>query len=252
MATWIFLRGLTRDSRHWGDFIDAFKNAFPDHPIVTLDLAGNGHLHQRSSRTRVPDMVRDCRVQLESRGIAPPYHVLALSLGAMVALAWALAYPREIAAQVLINTSFRPFNPFYERLRPANYGRFLQLLLSNAGACEWERAILQMTSNRRDTSVLPLWISWRLANPVTPRNALRQLSAAAQFEAPSDAPLVPTLLLASANDQLVSVRCSRVLARQWVCPLVEHPSAGHDVALDDGKWVTDQVRAWLLKLDIPY
>ncbi len=252
MATWIFLRGLTRDSRHWGDFIDEFKNAFPDHPIVTLDLAGNGHLHQRSSRTRVPDMVRDCRVQLESRGIAPPYHLLALSLGAMVALAWALAYPREIAAQVLINTSFRPFSPFYERLRPANYGKFLQLLLSNAGACEWERAILQMTSNRRDTSVLPLWISWRLANPVTPRNALRQLSAAAQFEAPSDAPLVPTLLLASANDQLVSVRCSRVLARQWVCPLVEHPSAGHDVALDDGKWVTDQVRAWLLKLDIPY
>lgn len=252
MATWIFLRGLTRDGRHWGDFIGEFKNAFPDHPIVTLDLAGNGHLHQRSSRTRVPDMVRDCRVQLESRGIAPPYHLLALSLGAMVALAWALAYPREIAAQVLINTSFRPFSPFYERLRPANYGKFLQLLLSNAGACEWERAILQMTSNRRDTSVLPLWISWRLANPVTPRNALRQLSAAAQFEAPSDAPLVPTLLLASANDQLVSVRCSRELARQWLCPLVEHPSAGHDVALDDGKWVTDQVRAWLLKLDIPY
>lgn len=250
MGTWIFLRGLTRDSRHWGDFIDDFKNAFPDHPIVTLDLAGNGYLHQRPSRTRVQDMVRDCRVQLESRGIEPPYHILALSLGAMVALAWALAYPREIAAQIFINTSFRPFSAFYERLRPGNYGRLLRLLLSGAEAHEWERAVLQMTSNRRDTSLLPLWISWHRANPVSPRNALRQLSAAAQFEAPPEAPSIPTLLLASANDQLVSVRCSRVLARQWLCPLIEHPSAGHDIALDDGKWVTAQVKTWLLKLGV--
>jgi pimeloyl-ACP methyl ester carboxylesterase len=55
----------------------------------------------------------------------------------------------------------------------------------------------------------------------------------------------PTLLLASEQDQLVNVQCSRTLARHWGCSLQLHPRAGHDLPLDDAAWVADQVRQWL-------
>jgi pimeloyl-ACP methyl ester carboxylesterase len=246
MRSWIFLRGLTREARHWGDFVDQFQQAWPDQTVVTLDLAGNGQLNQRTSACRVEDMVADCRQQLALRHIEPPHHLLAMSLGAMVAVAWAQLHPQEIAAQVLINTSMRPFSPFYQRLLPTSYFPLLRLILSGAAPPAWERAILQMTSNRGDESVLPHWVILRRANPVARRNALRQLLAAARFHAPDKPPATPTLLLASAQDRLVSVACSRAFARHWQCALRTHPDAGHDIPLDDGPWVARRVREWFL------
>lgn len=248
MMTWILLRGLTRESRHWGGFVDCLDQALPGHQLVALDLAGNGLLNRQASPSRVSEMVENCRAQLAQRHIDPPYHVLAMSLGAMVAVAWAQAYPQEVAAQVLINTSMRPFNPFYQRLQPANYGVLLKLALFGADPEQWERAVLRMTSNRSDASVLPLWLALRRAYPVSYRNAIRQLLAAARFHVPPGPVPAPTLLLASEHDQLVSVECARSMARHWHCTLRIHPEAGHDLPLDDGQWVTHQVREWVLAL----
>ena len=239
------MRGLTRESSHWGGFVAQFQQAFPDQPVVLVDLAGNGLQNHRSSASRVEDMVEDCRAQLAQRNIAPPYQVLAMSLGAMVAVAWAQRHPQELLAQVLINTSLRPFSPFYQRLQPANYAKLLRLMLTQATPEAWEYAILRMTSNTADTTVLPNWLQLRQQNPVTRANALRQLLAAARFHAPAGKPSVPTLLLASAQDHLVSAACSQALAHHWACPLQLHPSAGHDLPLDDGPWVAARVRQWL-------
>ncbi|MDD2845435.1 MAG: alpha/beta hydrolase [Rhodoferax sp.] len=246
MATWIFLRGLTRESRHWGAFVDQFQQALPHQIVVTLDLAGNGRLNQQRSASRVEDMVADCRLQLALRHVAPPYHLLAMSLGAMVAVAWAQSHPEDVAAQVLINTSLRPFSPFYQRLRPANYALLLRLLLPGAAPQDRERAILQMTSGGGHEAVLPGWLALRHTHPVSRLNALRQLLAAARYAAPVHPPRTPTLLLGSAQDQLVSVQCTLALARQWACDSRIHPEAGHDMALDAGPWVARQVREWLL------
>jgi pimeloyl-ACP methyl ester carboxylesterase len=246
--TWIFLRGLTRESGHWGRFVDQFAHALPGSRVVALDLPGNGPLNRQRSPLRVQGMLAHCRAELARRNVAPPYHVLAMSLGAMVAVAWAARYPQEVAANVLINTSMRPFSPFYQRLAPANYGVLLQLVLMGAEPEVWERTILRLTSNRGDKAVLPLWLALRRASPVSRANALRQLIAAAGFRASSAKPLTPTLVLASEQDHLVSVECSKALARHWQCALRLHPSAGHDLPLDDGLWVAVQVREWLLEL----
>lgn len=249
MKTWIFLRGLTRESRHWGDFVGQFQLAQPDCQIIALDLPGNGRLNQQHSPLSVQDMVAHCRGQLALRNIKPPYHVLAMSLGAMVAAAWADSHPQEVAANVLINTSMRPFNPFYQRLRPANYGVLLKLTLLGATPEAWEHAILRLTSNRASDDILPLWLALRQECPVSHANALGQLVAAARFRAPSVKPVAPTLLLASEQDHLVSVNCSEALAKHWQCDLRVHSSAGHDLPLDDGPWVAAQVSEWLMNLD---
>jgi len=245
MTTWVLLRGLTRESGHWGAFGEQFQTALPASEVVALNLPGNGALFAQRSPMRVRDMVEHCRAQLASRDLAAPYHLLAMSLGAMVAVAWTDRYPQEVAAQVLINTSMRPFSPFYQRLRPANYGVLLKLALSGATPEEWERTVLRLTSNHAHPGVLSTWLAVRQAHPVTRINALRQLLAAARFAAPMATPAAPTLVLASANDQLVNAECSRALARHWHCAIRQHPTAGHDLPLDDAPWVAAQVIEFL-------
>jgi len=242
--TWVFLRGLARESRHWGSFLAAFKKALPDSQVITLDLPGNGQLNQQPSPLNIQDMVAHCRADLALQDIKPPYQLLAMSMGGMVAVAWSQTYPQEIAAQVLINTSMRPFSPFYQRLRQQNYLQLLKLLLGRASPETWERTILEITSNRSIDDVLPVWLALRQTHPVASANVLRQLIAAARFSAGQQAPSAPTLILASLQDRLVAVACSQNLAQRWVFPLRLHPSAGHDLTLDDGPWVALQVSHW--------
>lgn len=180
---WILLRGLTRESGHWGPFLTQFGQAIPNRQVIALDLPGNGELNQLRSPLRVSDMVANCRAQLLARGVAPPYALLTMSLGAMVALDWAQAQPVEVTAQVLINTSMRPLHAFYQRLQPANYGTLLKLMLPGTSAESWEQAILRMTSHHAPAGTLAHWLVLRQAHPVS-----RKI-AAARFCAPPAPPL---------------------------------------------------------------
>src|SRR5882757_10717260 len=102
MSTWILLRGLTRESRHWGNFIDVFKEQVAATQLISLDFPGNGRLHHVSSPCSIGAMVEFCRSELRAQNIPPPYHLLALSLGGMVAVEWAAHQPQEVTAAVLI------------------------------------------------------------------------------------------------------------------------------------------------------
>jgi pimeloyl-ACP methyl ester carboxylesterase len=244
MATWILLRGLTRESGHWGAFPAQLAARLPQARILALDLPGNGALHREASPWRVADMVAAGRAQLQAQGIDGPVHLLAMSLGAMVALAWADAHPAEVAGGVLINSSFAGLSPFYRRLRPASYPALLGVL-ARGDARAREAAILRLTSQRADPAVLDAWVALRQCHPVAPRNALRQLAAAARFRLPRQRPAVPLLLLSGARDALVDPRCSADLASRWQLPHAQHPGAGHDLPLDDGTWTAERIGAWL-------
>ncbi|MHA4868191.1 alpha/beta fold hydrolase [Duganella sp. PWIR1] len=248
MSHWILLRGLMREQRHWGRFPGDLADALMDAVIITPDLPGNGQHHTLRSATTVAQMVEFCRQELRARGVPAPYSVLALSLGGMVAVEWASRYPQEIERCVLINTSMRPYSRFHQRLRWQNYAAILRQVL-NGGVENQERLILRLTSRAGDDgereSVLARWLRYQRECPVTRANALRQLWSAARFRAPAQRPAVPTLVLSSAGDQLVDPRCSANLARTWQAPHALHPSAGHDLPLDDGPWVAAQVAKWL-------
>ena len=246
MSTWILLRGLTREAAHWGRFTAEFKLALPHARLHTLDLPGNGAHHRQTSPLSVAGMVAACRDERARRGIQTPVYLLAMSLGAMVAAEWARVAPDELAGCVLINTSMRPFSPLPQRLRPGNHPALLRLTLGRGTAEAIEQTVLQLTSNQPDQlqEVIPDWAAVRRHRPVSAGNAVRQLLAAARYRAPRQAPGVPLLLLSSEHDQLVDSRCSQAIADAWHCPLVTHPAAGHDLPLDDPRWVADQVRRW--------
>lgn len=248
MSTWILLRGLTREQGHWGAFVPQLRDALPPgSTVLTPDLPGNGELHQQTSPTRVEDMVEACRHHLQAQGHRPPYSVVAMSLGAMVTVAWARAYPGELTRCALINTSLRPFSPFWHRLRPHNYPTILRLLLSQASGRDWEQAIMAMTTQHpaQPEAMLQAWLALRERHPVSTANGLRQLWAATRYRAPAQKPAVPLLILNSLGDQLVNPACSAELARRWQLPLLRHPTAGHDLPQDAGPWVLAQIQHWL-------
>lgn len=246
-TTWVLLRGLTREAGHWGDFLHLLQAQCPQDRVLAIDLPGNGRLHAEQSPTRIEATVQHCRAQLRAQGLTGPVHLLAMSMGAMVAVEWAVQCPDELAGCVLINTSLRPFSPWFHRLRPANYAALLGLALWPQPDRNRERTVLRLTSRHHvgDDTVIDAWTALRRAHPVSATNAPRQLLAAARYRAPALAPKVAMLVLASARDGLVDMSCSQRLAAQWRIEIHTHPTAGHDLPLDDGAWVVARVREWV-------
>lgn len=243
MSAWILLRGWTREAAHWGAFPAILADTLEAQEVVALDLPGTGALVSRASPWTVQAIMERCRDVLAIRGAPHPVNLLGLSLGAMTAIAWCDVHPRDVGRCVLVNPSARPFSPFYRRLRPATYPAILRALLASDPRRR-EAAVLALTSASRGVAALDTWIGIANERPVSRANALRQLVAAARFRCPPVA-RVPTLVLASGADRLVDPECSRALARRWGVPCEVHPSAGHDLPLDDGAWLAQRVRDWL-------
>ncbi|MBV8605112.1 MAG: alpha/beta hydrolase [Pelomonas sp.] len=252
--TWVLLRGLSRESGHWGSFPRVLETVLGGAEngarLVMLDLPGNGSLYRETSPTQVPELVARCRAELARQGVVGPVHLLAMSLGAMVAADWSRRFPKEVAGAVLINTSLRPFSPFYRRLRPMNYLTLMLLSLSRLGTRQRESKVLAMTTRLLPDpdAVLDAWVALQLRHPVRVLNIVRQLLAALRYRASAARPEVPMLLLCSQADGLVDWRCSQAISRAWGAPLRLHTKAGHDLPLDDGPWVARAVAEWLRAL----
>lgn len=245
MSTWILLRGLTRESRHWGEFTQKLRAQLPEAQVVAIDFPGNGRFHHLRSPTTVEEMMEFCRAELRKQDIASPYYLIAISLGGMVAAAWAARHPDEVRACVLINTSMRAFSSFKQRLRPRHYRTLLRLMFKRLTAEQIETEVLRMTTNHSASAErLEQWTRYRHEYPVSRRNALRQLLAAGRYRAPPRKLACPVLLLASTQDGMVDPQCSRQLAAAWQAQLVEHPTAGHDLTVDDDLWVAQKIGDW--------
>lgn len=248
MTTWVLLRGLMRESRHWGDFPRQLRRHLSDDDdIVCVDFPGNGKLNHQESLASVPEMAEYCRQDLIVRGHTGPYHVIAISLGGMVAIAWAESKAEEIKSMTLINTSLASFNPFYHRLRPHNYLSLLRALLFGKRR-KREAFILKLTSNLTTpsaaTAIIDEWVHYAREYPITRANIARQLRAASRFRASVQVPQTKVLILAALNDRLVSVRCSQAIAAEWKVELQLNEQAGHDLPLDAGDWVIEKIQAW--------
>ena len=244
--TWILLRGLSREARHWGRFAADFAAGVAPCKVSALDLPGNGEFYAQTSPTSVAAMVEFARAQLQVKGIKPPYQLLAMSLGGMVATDWAHRYPGDISGLVLVNTSMRPAR-MTERLRPANWPKLGLLAARWPDADHAENLIHHLTCNntRQRVQDLAQWRQIRKTAPVSSANVLRQLLAAARFGGVSAAPRCPVLVLSSGADRLVNPVCSTQLAQAWQAVHLSHPSAGHDLPHDDGPWVCERVSGWL-------
>lgn len=246
MSGWIFLRGLTRESRHWGDLLQHWSAHGLPAPLA-IDLPGNGN----ARHLPVPRTVRGMTEAVRSAALATsrggPWHILAMSLGAMVATDWAQGWPDEVGGLVLVNTSMRPFSSPTERMRPRNWAALLGMARHWHDRPRCERTIHRLTCERLDTrdADLARWVEISQSAPVSREAAWLQLLAAARFRAQAAPPACPTLLVSSDADRLVNPSCSARLATAWGVPQTRHPWAGHDLPHDDALWLCETVGSWL-------
>lgn len=243
----VLLRGLSREQAHWGDFMGQLQRALPN-PVLAIDLPGVGQAMHERSPVSIEQMVLQLRQRLRTLQQGP-CHLLAMSMGAMVAMAWATKFPSDIASLLLINSSAAGVTPFYQRLKWQSYPVVLQALC--ASLLKREQLILQLTANnvRLRQQQLANWQQIASTRPVEKGVVLRQLWAASRFRLP-EKPLCPVLLLASQADRLVDWRASQRIAERWQVPLVLHHHAGHDLALDVPEWLVQQAVGFYHQLKI--
>jgi len=244
---WLLLRGLARESAHWGEFVPLLQAGFPEAKITLLDLPGTGIYYRQTSPASIPAITEQVRNSALEQGLLDrPVMLLTISLGAMVGWQWLQRYPEEVRGAVLINTSFANLSPVYQRIRWQSFGRFLALLMQSK-VRNRERAIVELVSNRQDhyDEIAAQWTAIQKLRPIGVNNCLRQLIAAVTYCPPGNKPKQPVLLLNGQGDRLVAPHCSEAIQAKWQLPLQCHPWAGHDLTLDDGSWVVAQLNDWL-------
>jgi pimeloyl-[acyl-carrier protein] methyl ester esterase len=256
----ILIRGLAREARHWGSFTGdlekAMASAFGSARVDAIDLPGTGVFSEMKSPLTIAEIAEFVRgkfleirhkQRMNGEPTAKRSFIVAVSLGGMVASYWIDRWPEDFTGAVFINTSFKKLSPFYRRLMPSFYRSMFEIFRTrDARARELE--ILKIISNRPELyeSTAEDWTAIQLTRPVSIENCVRQLTAASLYQPPSHPPSIPVLILGCQKDRMVHPSCSEEIAEHWHAEFKQHPTAGHDLTLDDPEWA---ISACLLFVD---
>lgn len=243
---WVLLKGMKQDQRHWVGVPEALAEASGG-DVLCLDLPGVGTEAGRPSPWTVDEMAADVRRRfVEQRPHDGPWGVIGLSLGGMVAMAWAARWPDDLARVALGNTSGGGASRPRHRLRPTAWRTLARLPLVR-DVRRRERGVLDLITTTADAERKDALAARNAALhreiPFGRAKLARQLAAAATFRAPRKLPQ-PVLVLVGRGDQMVDPRCSDDLARRFDADLAVHPEAGHDLGVDAGDWLVTSIASW--------
>lgn len=247
MMHFILLRGLAREAAHWLDFPELLQQALGDNCRLHLvDFPGCGKYCSQPALPSITAMTEHARTETDIAEITArneAVYLLGISMGGMVALDWAQRFPHELRGLILINSSAGN-QPFWWRLRPTAWPAMIRALITNCNARE--TAVLSIVSNNHADYAQRTnqWLNIQQQRPVTRATILAMLRAAAQYR-PRPYCTVAGMVIASKRDRMVSVRASESLAQQFDWPIARHPSAGHDLPMDEPQWLADQISQWL-------
>lgn len=235
----LFIRGLTRESRHWGGFEQKFQKKYPEAKVFSIDLPGAGTYFEQTSPSNLDDYVFFLREKL---GPNIPVVCIGISMGGMIALRWAELFPDEINKVFAINSSAKNLSSASERFNLSEYKKILGIFLSVDPRLKEERILALSTEMLKiSDNLLDQFGSFQKTNPVSLRSSINQLWAASTFSI--DHPLkCEVVIISGARDRLVSKNCSKALSVALGARLIVHPEAGHDLPLDDPDWLLSELR----------
>jgi pimeloyl-[acyl-carrier protein] methyl ester esterase len=244
--TWILLRGLGREKAHWGQMIEQFQTTFAGDQVLFIDLPGTGEFRDLSGPMSIEEIFTFVRAKAIERARSQDrFRIVAMSLGAMVAMEWMRQKPSDLSGAVLVNTSLKSLSPMYHRMRWQVWREFARLAtLQNMREREKGLVELLINSEEGQAKALTLWTKLAVEHPVRFRVSLNQLWAASRYEGLREKTDVPVLLLSSLGDRLVDPSCSTALHEKWSWPIERHPWAGHDLPWDDPEWFLQKIKAW--------
>lgn len=237
---WLIVRGLGREAEHSREFIDKLQKADPSSEVKGIDLPGAGEFYKLSSPMSIEAIAEFVYMNLK-KDKADERYFISVSLGAMVVTALLKAYPDIASGAMLANASFANLSPFYHRLQMEAFMHLYRAAMA-VSPQERERAILDMVSNRPDRyEYIEAWTKIASQRPVSAMNFVKQLFAAATYNLDANKPSTPMFAAVSAHDRMVLPECSKKLSEYWKIPLEIHPTAGHELWLDDADWVIEKL-----------
>lgn len=242
----ILIRGLVRESRHWGDVPSKLQKILPQLEVITPDLPGVGVFHHLTSPNNFDEMIHFIRKTHQSQIEDGGHIILAMSLGGMLAKRWSELYPHDFQKMILANTSFKGINPLLQRLQPKAILTFMKLFFLS-DVSKRELGILQLVSNatERYAEIHSSWDEIQKSAPVSKKSFINQMTAALNFKPNISAPKAKLLILAGEKDRLCDVACSKKLHELWKGEIKIHPTAGHDLPIDAPDWFIEQVKNFL-------
>ena len=246
--TFVLLRGLMRDRRHWYGF--AQRLAAAGVRVITPDLPGNGTLAEMNSPLSISAYADYVWAQIDevlsegaTREVLEPVCLVGLSMGGMLALEMAKNKPNRVLQVVLINSSAANLSPWYRRFQLGSLvksawetgRRWLNGELP--GVSLIEATVIQLTSECRgdDFKLIQDWSHYRQQGHTSLFNGLRQLVACASFDAPVIDYLpvnVPVNVIVANRDRLAHPSCGQALAHFYQTQVIYLDDCGHDASLD--------------------
>ncbi|MGB0454491.1 MAG: alpha/beta fold hydrolase, partial [Bacteriovoracaceae bacterium] len=176
---WIFLRGLAREAEHWGDFPKQFLDSKLADDVFLIDAPGLGTKYEQSSPVSISQYVSAMRPEFLTlrRQYSGPWGVLAISMGAMVAMEWMKRHPQDFFCSVLINTSASNFSTPFDRLSPKTMKKLSKIFVFNEPVKN-EKTIFDLTthmSHQNENDILKRHVEIAEKRPISRANFLSQL-----------------------------------------------------------------------------
>ncbi|MBI3133097.1 MAG: alpha/beta hydrolase [Bacteroidetes bacterium] len=240
------LRGLTRESGHWGSFIELFQQQMPDAVIHLLDLPGSGkYVHEKASVSiaRMVDFMRHDFLKEQGEG---ERIICATSLGGMVASEWVMRHKSDFQGLIIINSSFKKICTTAERVK-AGVRRDMVRILFTGNLHKREALIVNVNSNRPEihAAITAEWVEIQKKRTMSRRNILAQTLAGMLYGVKQRKPEVPLLIFGSKGDRMVCTRCIEKTHAAFGGTLIWHPDSGHALPLDEPQWLGEQIANWL-------
>ncbi len=240
---WIFLRGLARETRHWGKFPQLFQEHFPETHHYVLEIPGVGKKHLETAPldlTRYVDLLRQEWNELKFKHNGP-WGILAISMGAMIAMTWLKRYPEDFKAAIFINSSAGNLSGIKDRFS-IEAMKMVGDLFFKEDYEQRESAILNLTTDKIliTDELIKEYASYSKQYPIKRKNFLAQMFAASRFKVPSTLPFSP-IIINGAKDALASPRCSEILAKHFKVPLYRDQQSGHDLPLDNPQFIIETI-----------
>ncbi|MEM7647399.1 MAG: alpha/beta hydrolase, partial [Pseudomonadota bacterium] len=200
-----------------------------------------GHFHKLSAPLSIEQNAEFLLSQIDQSSKIPKV-IVSVSLGSMIAIEMVQRESKLFEKVFVMNTSFSNLSPIHHRLQ-LNALKQFYMIAKSKGLLDREKEILAMVSRAREKhlEIAKDWARIAEQRPMKVSNVLRQLAAAARYKLVEERPQTPIVIFNSKGDEMVDSSCSEKLADFWNLPLETHPTAGHDICIDDPDWVIEKI-----------
>lgn len=233
----VFVHGLGGDLNIWHSQVNVCSRYFQ---TVAYDLRGSGRTDLANPEYSIELLVEDLKAVLDSESIQSA-HLVAHSMGTLVAEHFAIAYPEAVKSLTLVGGFTEP----PEGARKALADR--STLVRENGMESVADAILEggFSSYSKNTNPAMMGLVRSLLLNSTPEGYAAQCRALAQAKAIKHGDVhVPVLLIVGDEDKTTSIAMAKVLYQSFPhADLVILPNCGHWATLE----MSNEVNGALLK-----